>query len=128
MLFHLLPLSFICFLELSVVIRATLRQKANINSVRIPRFQQVKEVPVFVLTGRRSGAAVYRCPIKKLFRKILQTSQNHLCWISFKKAVRHKYFPVTFVKFHKAASCRTTLSGCFCTLRGVIKNVLEINK
>ena len=55
-----------------------------------------------------------RCSIKKVFLKILQTSQEkNLCWSLFlikfiKKGLQHRYFSVKFAK-----NLRTSVNDCF---------------
>ena len=79
--------------------------------------------------------AVHRCSIKKLLRKISQTSLEHmvigvlfhqvagiqLATLS-KTIARYKCFAVKFMKFLRTILRRTTANDCSWTLRGVAKN------
>ena len=84
---------------------------------------------------KRHLRAVHRCSIKKLLRKISQTSLEHmvngvlfhqvagiqLATLS-KTIARYKCFAVKFMKFLRTILRRTTANDCSWTLRGVAKN------
>ena len=71
-----------------------------------------------VLFLRFAEAAVWRCPVKKVFLEILESSQEKTCArISLliklqtwgKKILWHRYFPVNIAKFLRAHFYRTPL-------------------
>ena len=60
-----------------------------------------------------------RHPIKKLFRKISQTSLERL-GVLFDQ-VAGLELAVNSVKIFRTILCRTTVNGCFRTLRGIVE-------
>ena len=74
---------------------------------------------------KRHSRAVHRCSLKKLFRKILQTSLEHMvigvffCQVAgmqlatlSKTTARYRCFAVNFLKFLRIISRRTTANDC----------------
>ena len=59
--------------------------------------------------------------MKKLFRKISQTSLERLLIEVFFYQVAGLELTVNFVKFFRTILCRTTVNRCFWTLRGVVE-------
>ena len=84
---------------------------------------------------KRHPRAVHGCSIKKLFRKISQTSLEHvvigalfyqvagiqLATLS-KMIARYRCFAVNFLKFLRTILRRITANDCSWTVRGVVKN------
>ena len=82
---------------------------------------------------KRHSRAVHRSSIKKLFRKISQTSLGHMVigvllyqvtgiQLATKTIARYRCFAANFMKLHRTILRRTTANDCSWTLRGVVKN------
>ena len=79
--------------------------------LKLHGFHQVKIVNVLFQRKRH--------PIKKLFPKISQTSLECLLIGVLFDQVAGLELSVNFVKCFRTILCRTTVNGCFWTLRGI---------